>query len=629
MTTNLIDRIRSDSTDTVEISLKSMVDILSDASAVISSGGRVRYANTRMGELAGSVIGKRCYESLAGLDLPCPFCPFEKLMAGYAESVINQIHVRHGRTLNVNVSLLTHAGKEPMVLETIREMTSKGERVRTDLSRMIGALAGISSEALTLEHDEARFERIIAHLKSGLSSPKNARVWIDFAGQVFGDKASDIQGSRVQVAVEVEGRPIGLLHVFRDGPEEFDRDDLLFIHLVADLVARVLETADRVERLHGSQENYRKLAANLSKEMWTRTEALAHETSYLQGILRCSEDMIITTDLDSRIVEFNPGAEKIVGYTAEEVLGQHAGDLWENPEERETIMQEVHTEGSIRNYETRLTTKSGQGVEISLTLSILTSEDGRVLGTVGVSKDITKEKAIKRELEQLNSNYRETINFISHESKNSLIVISGFVHRLLNSETDPKRKASLEIVYHHAKFLEAMSRDFLVMADLERGEFKVTKELIENLQEEVILPAMTGLQERYPDSFSKYDTSMGGVGAIKMYGNPQLLEIVFRNLFGNALKYRSPDGKIAYGVEDLGRQYKFNVWNSGPGVPLNKVESIFEKFYRIHDETTRGKKGTGLGLYNIKRIIEAHGGKIWCDTKPGDWIDFQFVLPKE
>ena len=230
-------------------------------------------------------------------------------------------------------------------------------------------------------------------------------------------------------------------------------------------------------------------------------------------------------------------------------------------------------------------------------------------GPVGVSKDITREKAIKRELEQLNSNYRETINFISHESKNSLIVISGFVRRLLNSETDPKRKSSLEIVYHHTKFMEAMSRDFLVMADLERGEFQVTRELIENLQEEVILPAMMGLQERYPDSFSKYDTSMGGVGAIKMYGNPQLLEIVFRNLFGNALKYRSPDGKIAYGVEDLGEYYKFNVWNSGPGVPLDKVESIFEKFYRIHDESTRGKKGTGLGCVQYQTNYRGSRGK--------------------
>jgi len=266
-------------------------------------------------------------------------------------------------------------------------------------------------------------------------------------------------------------------------------------------------------------------------------------------------------------------------------------------------------------------------MEISLTLSILRDEQGKPLGTVGVSKDIGKEKAIMRELERLNRNFRETIHFISHETKNSLIVMSGFLRRLLNSDTDPERRKELKIVYHHSQFLEAMSRDFLVMAELEHGEFQVRKRLIANFYEEVILPAMIGLKERYPDSFESYDTSMGGVGAIQLPGDPALLEIVYRNLFGNALKYRYPDGQIAFGVVSRGDQFVFNVWNAGPGVPADEVEKIFDKFYRVHDENTKTKRGTGLGLFNIRRIIEAHGGRIWCETKPGVWINFLFSLP--
>ena len=111
-------------------------------------------------------------------------------------------------------------------------------------------------------------------------------------------------------------------------------------------------------------------------------------------------------------------------------------------------------------------------------------------------------------------------------------------------------------------------------------------------------------------------------------GDPGLLEIVFRNLFGNALKYRKENGKIAYGVEECSDHYLFNVWNEGPAVALDKVELIFEKFYRADDETTRNKRGTGLGLYNIRRIIEAHGGKIWCESRPGQSINFLFTLNK-
>ncbi|MFH1115757.1 MAG: ATP-binding protein, partial [Pseudomonadota bacterium] len=126
-----------------------------------------------------------------------------------------------------------------------------------------------------------------------------------------------------------------------------------------------------------------------------------------------------------------------------------------------------------------------------------------------------------------------------------------------------------------------------------------------------------------------YDESMGGVGNVRLVGNRGLLETVYRNLFGNALKYRSEDGKIAYGVIDKGDRYVFNVWNEGPGVPVDQVEKIFQKFYRVPDETTRDKRGTGLGLYNIRRIIEGHGGRIWCESEPGILVNFLFELPKE
>ncbi len=319
----------------------------------------------------------------------------------------------------------------------------------------------------------------------------------------------------------------------------------------------------------------------------------------------------------------------MLGYTAEEMQGRDVSELWVDAAERQRIMDEVNATGSVSNFETQLRTKSGDILEISLTLSQLKDPKGRVLGTVGVSKDIGREKAIMRELSQLHQNLREAIHFINHEMKNSLIVMSGFLRRLLNSEENPARQEQLKIVYHHSQFLEAMSRDFLVMAEVEQGEFHVRKQLIENFYDEVILPAMVGLKERYPDSIQTYNVSMGGVGPIKLYGDPALLEIVYRNLFGNTLKYCFSHGKVAYGFVEKEDSFLFNVWNSGPGVDPADQEKIFDKFYRVQDETTREKRGTGLGLYNVRRIIEAHGGKIWCESQPGEWINFLFLLPKK
>ena len=474
---------------------------------------------------------------------------------------------------------------------------------------------------------EEKMGRVFEDIRTVLSCSPDVSPWIEVDGKVFGKPSETTRGLISSREIHVEGKLRG--HLYVCAPEErapVPEEEYVIAEIIQ-LISRQVEISDLTDKLRRSEERYRKLAANLAKEIWTRTEALAKETGYLEGILRSSDDMIITTDLNSRIVEFNPAAERMLGWTAEEMQGTEANFLWLDPREREKILQEVKDSGGITNYETFLRCKSGDLVEISLTLSLLKDEEGKPLGTVGVSKDIGRENATRRELERLNRNYRETIHFISHETKNSLIVMGGFLRRLLNAEKDPDRLKQLNIVYHHSQFLEAMSKDFLVMAELEHGEFQVRKRLIEDFYEEVILPAMIGLKERYPDSFESYDTSMGGVGAVQIYGDPALLEIVYRNLFGNALKYRRTDGHIAFGVERENDHYLFNVWNAGPGVPPDESEKIFEKFYRVHDEHTKTKRGTGLGLFNIRRIIEAHGGQIWCETTPGESINFLFTLP--
>lgn len=593
--------------------------------------------NSRLAQRVQSPDSKPCYEVLAGLSTPCPFCSFEDIMNGRLVSMRDQIHLRHGRECSVDLRFLPHSEKGGLLLEQVRDVSGddpsldlreKCQSTPKPFLKNLTDLLSISRDLLGSAPLREKMSSVLEHLQGALSDRAPAMVWAEIDAHTYGSRPDRVRGLLFSQEILVEGKARGELHVNYPSLETSLPEERYFVEEVAHLIGRQLEIFELEAMLRKSEERYKKLTSNLRKEMWTRTEALAKETGYLEGILRSSQDMIVTTDLNSRIVEFNPAAEKMVGYTAEEMQGKKIGDIWLDPEERERIVQEITTTGGVKNYETKLRTKDGEVLEISLTLSLLKDEEGRILGTVGVSKDIGKENAIRRELERLNQNYRETINFISHETKNSLIVIAGFVGRLLEKEADPSKKGQLEIVYHHAKFLEAMSKDFLVMSELEFGGLHFRKDKIENFYEQVIFPAMIGLKERYPDSFRSYDESMGGVGAIELMGSQGHLEIVYRNLFGNALKYRSPGGKIAYGVVELDDCYVFNVWNEGPGVSYDQVERIFDKFYRVQDETTREKRGTGLGLYNIRKIIEAHGGKIWCETKPGAWINFLFSLPK-
>jgi len=620
----------------MQLPIESLLESFPEGAAAIGPDARILEVNSYLAERIGPCIGKICYDALAGLDEACPFCPFEDLVAGLAGPEVQGTQVRQDTKCSIKARFVQQR-ENGFILETVCDLSEQErskhlpEEGRVELpgvSDKLARLLKISRILLGKTPFEEKMKSVLDQVAAAIDDPINSAAWIEVDDIVYGQPPEECHGEVCQYEISVNGLSRGFIHADH-GVKEIKSAEKHFLEEAAELIGSRLEISDLENKLRQSEERYKRQAGTLAREVQKRTAALAKETSYLEAILRYSEDMIMTTDLESRIVMFNPCAERALGYSAKEMRGKEVSDLWMDAAERQNILDEVTASGGVRNYETRLKTKTGEIIEISLTLSLLKDRQGKVLGTVGISKDIHREKAIRRELEQVNQNFREAIHFINHETKNSLIVMSGFLRRLLNTENDPRRKEHLQIVYHQSQFLEAMSRDYLVMAELEHGEFTIRKQLIKNFYEEVILPAITGLKERYPDSFESYDTSMGGVGAVKLKGDPALLEIVYRNLFGNALKYSYPGGKLAYGFVDQGDSFLFNVWNTGPGVGPHLVERIFDKFYRVHDDSTKSKRGTGLGLYNVRKIIEAHNGRIWCETKPGEWINFLFVLPKE
>lgn len=155
----------------------------------------------------------------------------------------------------------------------------------------------------------------------------------------------------------------------------------------------------------------------------TRRVALQEEVrrnkEYLENIIVNSSDMIITTNLQGRIVTFNPGAEHMLGYKQEEVMGTDIEDLWTAPEERRRLMAEVKARGFVNNYPTTLIGKDGQEVEISLSLAELRDSEGHVLGTVGISKDITEENRLRRQLIQREMELRKANDFMNKSIQSS------------------------------------------------------------------------------------------------------------------------------------------------------------------------------------------------------------------
>ena len=177
--------------------------------------------------------------------------------------------------------------------------------------------------------------------------------------------------------LQIGGDMVGILYLDDFKPREFTERHKNLISLFSTFAAQAIHKYKLIHKLE---------------------ESLA----YFQGILDDSQDMIITTDQEGCIVKFSRGGERILGYKADEIIGKNASELYVCKGERTSILETIKKKGAIYNYETKLIKKDGSSVDISLTISELRDKTDNVIGTVGVSKDITEEKRIRKEIKNKN-----------------------------------------------------------------------------------------------------------------------------------------------------------------------------------------------------------------------------------
>ncbi len=398
--------------------------------------------------------------------------------------------------------------------------------------------------------------------------------------------------------------------------------------------------------------------------------------TYLNNVLENTADIIMTTNTETKIVEFNRGASRKLGYTREEIAGKNADILWVDPPERHEVLKILERDGYVANYETKLKTKQGGTIDVSLTLSVLTDGDGKVLGTVGISKDITDKKRLEKaieerniELQELNENLEDKvfartqdieranrelersnmlkgrfISTISHELRTPLNSILGFSELLLQEVSGPlteRQKRHLNNIYSSGTHLLQLINNVLDIAKIESGKIDLHYEsfLLSHILAEV------------QDVIRSLTDKKGQTLAIRTDDIPFIVadrvkfKQILYNLLSNAVKFTPEGGTItleakATTAADLPLQVrdlavfsgknaflKLSVRDSGIGIKGEDLDRIFSEFEQVDSSLSRRYEGTGLGLALTKRLIELHGGEIFVESEEGMGSTFTVVMP--
>jgi PAS domain S-box-containing protein len=354
--------------------------------------------------------------------------------------------------------------------------------------------------------------------------------------------------------------------------------------------------------------------------------------AYIEDLVENAGDAILSTNMEDRILTWNRGAEVIFGYSKEEAIGQSLAVLLppDRMRELEEVRNKVQLTGVIRNLEVRRKRKDGAMIDVALAVSPINNKVGNVSGFLHLARDITEKKRYEQRLRELDKMKSDFVSNVSHELRTPLTAIKGSVDNMLDGITGPlseKQDRYLVRIKSNADRLTRLINNVLDLSRIEAGKIdlkSVYLSLVTLAQEvaESIRPVAT-------EKLISLEVDSPDISATAWADRDKITQVLM-NLVGNAVKFTPPHGKVSVAVNRNGDQWmRISVTDTGPGIPPEEAEKIFDRFYQIDQSGKQKARGTGLGLAISKVLVEMHGGKIWAESGVGGGSTFSFTLPAE
>jgi PAS domain S-box-containing protein len=344
------------------------------------------------------------------------------------------------------------------------------------------------------------------------------------------------------------------------------------------------------------------------------------KSAHLAAIVASSDDAIVSKSLDSIVNSWNQAAERLFGYTAEEMVGQSILKLI--PEERrgeeDQIIERLRRGERVDHFETIRQTKDGRMIDVSLTISPVKDNNGVIIGASKIARDITEQK--KDETRK-----NDFIGMVSHELKTPLTTLTAIIQLLklkLQDHDDSFIAGAADMAHVQTKRMSNLINGFLDISRLESGKLQMEEEVFE--MESLIRDHIKEASFAAPDHTILFEAS----GSTEVMADKDKIGSVVSNLINNATKYAPVDKPILVTCTSDENAVLVSVKDAGVGIDEQDLTRIFDRYYRVESGAARKVAGFGIGLYLCSEIVARHGGQIWAESEPGKGSTFLFRLPR-
>jgi two-component system sensor histidine kinase VicK len=354
---------------------------------------------------------------------------------------------------------------------------------------------------------------------------------------------------------------------------------------------------------------------NLSKRVQEAQANTESEKRRLDSVITHMSDGIIATDRRGRVRIVNDMALTMMGMMKEDIIGDYMLNVL-NLEE-DFSLDEIQE----NNDSFLLDINETEGIIARVNFSTIVQETGFVTGYIAVLHDVTEQQQVERER-------REFVANVSHELRTPLTSMNSYIEALEEGawKDDDLAPQFLSVTREETERMIRLVNDLLQLSKMDNESDQITKEIVDfNMfinkiinRHEMAAKDTTFIREIPKQTiFTEID--------------PDKMTQVFDNVITNAMKYSRGDKRVEFHVKQnaLYNRMTIRVKDNGIGIPINKVDKIFDRFYRVDKARTRKMGGTGLGLAISKEIVEAHNGRIWANSVEGQGTSIFITLPCE